>query len=51
VRLMRSGAGDFVTKPFSMEEFLDRIETGRRRRSAIPRSGYMLGESPAMHRT
>jgi two-component system response regulator HydG len=50
VRLMRSGAADFVTKPFSMEEFLKRIESGRRTHSGSARPGYVLGESPAMHR-
>ncbi len=51
VRLMRSGAADFVTKPFSIEEFLKRIETGRRIRAASGTPDYVLGESPAMHRT
>ncbi|BCH34217.1 sigma-54-dependent Fis family transcriptional regulator [Mesorhizobium sp. L-8-10] len=49
VRLMRSGAVDFLTKPFSMDEFLRRIETGRRTSSAYPRlKGHYLGESPAI---
>src|SRR5687768_5196763 len=37
VRLMRSGAVDFMTKPFIMEEFLKRIETGRRTTASGPR--------------
>ncbi len=47
VRLMRSGAVDFMTKPFAMDEFLKRIETGRRG-SAVRPTGYYLGESPAI---
>ncbi len=49
VRLMRAGAVDFMTKPFAMEDFLNRIETSRR--SARPGPGakdYVLGRSPAM---
>ncbi len=50
VRLMRSGAVDFMTKPFEMEEFLRRIESGRRSTSSDVRlKGYCLGESPAIH--
>ncbi|BBD41205.1 truncated two component, sigma54 specific, transcriptional regulator, Fis family protein (plasmid) [Aminobacter sp. Y103A] len=30
VRLMRSGAVDFMTKPFAMDDFLKRIAIGRR---------------------
>jgi DNA-binding NtrC family response regulator len=48
VRLMRSGAADFITKPFSMDDFLKRIEASRRTR--FVGSAYALGESPAMHR-
>ena len=46
VRLMRSGAGDYVTKPFEMEDFLDRLSglVG-----APPQGGeHILGVSPAM---
>ena len=47
VRLMRSGAVDFMTKPFAMEEFLRRIDAGRRTtRSELRLKGYYLGESP-----
>lgn len=49
VRLMRSGAVDFMTKPFAMDEFLRRIEAGRRTTSAEPRlKGHFLGESRAI---
>jgi DNA-binding NtrC family response regulator len=49
VRLMRSGAVDFLTKPFAMDEFLRRIEAGRRTTNAELRlKGYFLGESPAI---
>lgn len=49
VRLMRSGAVDFMTKPFAMDDFLKRIETGRRTTSRGFRlKGYFLGESPAI---
>lgn len=49
VRLMRSGAVDFMTKPFVMDEFLRRIDAGRRTPSSALRSGaYYLGESPAI---
>ena len=41
VRLMRSGAVDFMTKPFEMDEFLKRIEAGRRTTSSGARlKGY-----------
>lgn len=49
VRLMRSGAIDFMTKPFAMDDFLTRIQAGRRTtRSAVRLKGYYLGESPAI---
>ena len=51
VRLMRSGAADFMTKPFAMDEFLKRIEAGRRAGASGTRAdGYVLGESPAIRR-
>jgi two-component system, NtrC family, response regulator HydG len=49
VRLMRSGAVDFLTKPFAMDEFLKRIDAGRRTSASSMRlKGYLLGESPAI---
>ncbi|WP_373695997.1 sigma-54-dependent transcriptional regulator [Aquibium pacificus] len=49
VRLMRSGAVDFMTKPFAMEDFLKRIATGRRStRGGARLKEYMLGRSPAI---
>lgn len=52
VRLMRSGASDFMTKPFAMDEFLRRIETNRRAQPVKPgQRTFILGESPAIRRT
>jgi two-component system response regulator HydG len=48
VRLMRSGAVDFMTKPFEMDEFLRRIESGRRVTKGVGLKGYYLGESSAI---
>ncbi|GLS31050.1 DNA-binding transcriptional response regulator, NtrC family, contains REC, AAA-type ATPase, and a Fis-type DNA-binding domains [Mesorhizobium albiziae] len=49
VRLMRSGAVDFMTKPFAMDDFLKRIETGRRAtRAGLRLNDYVLGQSPAI---
>ena len=49
VRLMRCGAVDFMTKPFAMDDFLKRIESGRRsNRSGIRLKDYVLGQSPAI---
>jgi two-component system response regulator HydG len=49
VRLMRSGAVDFMTKPFAMDEFLRRIDAARRTtHSQLRLKGYFLGESPAI---
>jgi len=49
VRLMRCGAVDFMTKPFAMDDFLKRIESGRRsNRSGIRLKDYLLGQSPAI---
>jgi DNA-binding NtrC family response regulator len=49
VRLMRSGAVDFMTKPFTMDDFLKRIEAGRRTtRAGIRLNDYVLGQSPAI---
>jgi two-component system response regulator HydG len=47
VRLMRSGAVDFMTKPFAMDEFLRRIDAARRTTHSQLKS-YFLGESPAI---
>jgi two-component system, NtrC family, response regulator HydG len=49
VRLMRCGAVDFMTKPFAMDDFLRRIESGRRSsRSGMRLKDYVLGQSPAI---
>lgn len=47
VRLMRSGAGDYVTKPFEMSSLLERLESLVD--SPEPESEGILGVSPAMH--
>lgn len=46
VRLMRCGAGDYVTKPFEMSSFLERLETLVD--PAEPEGEGLLGVSPAM---
>lgn len=46
VRLMRCGAADYVTKPFEMSVFLERLETLVD--PAEPESEGLLGVSPAM---
>lgn len=47
VRLMRAGAVDFMTKPFVMDDFLRRMESGRRpTRSGMRLKEYVLGQSP-----
>lgn len=48
VRLMRCGAVDFVTKPFAMDEFLRRIESGRRITAGGRGAAHALGESSAI---
>ncbi|ODT32402.1 MAG: sigma-54-dependent Fis family transcriptional regulator [Kaistia sp. SCN 65-12] len=49
VRLMRSGAVDFMTKPFAMDDFLKRIAAGRRTtRCGIGLEHYVLGQSQAI---
>ncbi|CAG1015671.1 Transcriptional regulatory protein ZraR [Rhizobiaceae bacterium] len=49
VRLMRSGAVDFMTKPFPMDDFLKRIAASRRStRSGMRLKDYVLGRSPAI---
>ncbi|WP_274427388.1 sigma-54-dependent transcriptional regulator [Chelativorans sp. YIM 93263] len=48
VRLMRSGAVDFMTKPFVMDDFLKRIEAGRRTSASTARITGCLGESAAI---
>ena len=46
VRLMRCGAGDYVTKPFEMSSFLERLESLVD--SPEPENEGILGVSPAM---
>ncbi|MDX2205039.1 MAG: sigma-54 dependent transcriptional regulator [Hyphomicrobiaceae bacterium] len=47
VRLMRSGAGDYITKPFEVESLMDRSRGLMRSRVATSSPG-LLGASPAM---
>lgn len=54
VRLMRSGAVDFITKPFGMEDFLKRVGAGQRpaaRQAAMEDEEYVLGCSRAIRET
>ena len=46
VRLMRNGAGDYMTKPFDMTDFLSRVETAPARPTPTPGSA-VLGVSAA----
>ena len=46
VRLMRNGAGDYITKPFEMVDFLSRVETAPASRAAA--GSTVLGVSPQM---
>jgi len=48
VRLMRSGAVDFMTKPFATDDFIRRIAAGRRQRPSPPSMTPRLGVSRAM---
>ena len=48
VELMRAGAGDYVTKPFDLPDFLDRIETLLSQRAVCGSDSDILGVSPPM---
>lgn len=48
VRLMRAGAGDYLTKPFVMDDFLGRVEDMLSRRPPLPGRTPVLGVSTAM---
>ncbi|MEG3617684.1 sigma-54 dependent transcriptional regulator [Magnetovibrio sp. PR-2] len=47
VRLVRSGAGDYITKPFEMDDFLERME-GLLQHKCSGHGDGVLGVSPAM---
>ena len=48
VRLMRAGAGDYLTKPFIMDDFLGRVEDLLSKRPPLPSGMPVLGVSAAM---
>ena len=48
VALMRAGAGDYLTKPFAMDVFLDRVKTLLIRHDAAETGNAPLGTSTAM---
>lgn len=48
VALMRAGAGDYLTKPFAMTDFLDRVRALLSRQDAPVNEGPTLGTSTAM---
>ena len=48
VALMRAGAGDYLTKPFAMDDFLDRVKALLSRRCAPADQEQTLGASAAM---
>ena len=48
VKLMRAGAGDYMTKPFAMDDFLDRVEGLLCRHKHAPEQEVVLGASAAM---
>jgi len=48
VRLMRAGAGDYLTKPFVIDDFLGRVEDLLSRRPPLPDRAPVLGVSAAM---
>lgn len=49
VRLIRAGAGDYITKPFEMSDFLERASV-LLNNTAPEAKGGVLGVSPAMRR-
>jgi len=48
VRLMRAGAGDYLTKPFAMDDFLGRVEALLSQRRLIADEDHVLGVTDAM---
>ena len=48
VALMRAGAGDYLTKPFAMDDFLDRVKALLSRRDLLAEHEPTLGASEAM---
>ncbi|MFZ5558443.1 MAG: sigma-54-dependent transcriptional regulator [Pseudomonadota bacterium] len=50
VRLLKLGAADYVTKPFDLDEFVEKIRTLAVQHAAPVAAGGELGLSPAMRR-
>lgn len=50
VALMRAGAGDYLTKPFSMDDFLDRVRALLSRRDVAAMEAHALGGSAAIQK-
>ena len=50
VRLMRQGAGDYLTKPFAFDDFLQRLQHLLATRADVGGEQGLLGASPAMQR-
>lgn len=48
VQLMQAGAGDYLTKPFAMDDFLGRVEGMLHRHKRTPEQKGALGASEAM---
>ncbi|WP_299621856.1 sigma-54 dependent transcriptional regulator [Pelagibius sp.] len=48
VGLMRAGAGDYLTKPFAMDDFLDRVKALLSRKDPLGVEDHSLGGSKAM---
>lgn len=48
VALMRAGASDYLTKPFAMDDFLDRVKALLARKERLEESEPTLGSSVAM---
>ncbi len=50
VQLIKRGAADYVTKPFDLEQLIERVRSLCRPALSTPESGPVLGVSPQMRR-